>query len=379
MKKKIKIAFLNHTAIIGGAERSLLDILKLIDKTKFTPIFICFEDGPLVKEIVELGTVEVIVIPFSESVLKYNRDKKSVFQLFSVLSLYKPLKKLMKYLKRNNIDILYTNSMKAHFIGLFSGKLLSRKVIWHVRDILDDGINKKIFVFLGKRVDKIICISKAVTKQFKTNPNLEVVYNGISPTDNINLQRKNRSNFQIAIIGQIANWKGQDVFIKAAIKLHNEFPDINFLIIGDVLFDKNEEVKYKNGLLGLAENHDYIKFLGHRNNVREIINDVDIIVHASKRAEPFGRVIIEGMASAKPVIASKIGGPIEIIEDGVSGILFDPDDISALTNSIKELVIDKEKYSKIAEGGHKRFIDNFDIRITLQEIEKGILEIYESK
>lgn len=114
--------------------------------------------------------------------------------------------------------------------------------------------------------------------------------------------------FKVAIVGQIARWKGQDVFIKAAKLLHPKYPEIKFSIIGDVLFAKEEELQYKNHLIELAKDCNYIQFLGHRENVLELLKDIDILVHASTRAEPFGRVIIEGMASRKPVIAAGIGG-----------------------------------------------------------------------
>ncbi|MFA9558194.1 glycosyltransferase [Evansella sp. AB-rgal1] len=183
-KHKIDVLFLNHTATIGGAEKSFLDILTYINKEKFRPLFVCFEEGPLVEKAKKISGVQVKVIPFPEKVLKYNRDKKGLSQLVSPLYLLWPMLKLLLFTMRSNADVVYTNSMKAHFVGLLVGKLSFKKVIWHVRDILDDGLNKKLFVALSHRVDQIICISKAVSKQF-TSEKVEVVYNGMLPIEEI--------------------------------------------------------------------------------------------------------------------------------------------------------------------------------------------------
>lgn len=180
---KIKVMFLVHTATIGGGERSLLDILTFINKEKFQPVLVCFEEGPLVKKASEIKGLHVKVIPFSKKILTYNRDKRNVVQLFSVCLLFMPMIKLLLYIINSKTKIIYSNSMKAHFIGLILGKLAFKKVIWHVRDILENGLNRKLFVILSSFTDEIICISNAVSKQFKFSKKIKIVYNGIHPIE----------------------------------------------------------------------------------------------------------------------------------------------------------------------------------------------------
>ncbi|KAB7671725.1 glycosyltransferase family 4 protein [Bacillus sp. B1-b2] len=179
--------------------------------------------------------------------------------------------------------------------------------------------------------------------------------------------------YKIAIIGQIAKWKGQEIFIKAAKLLHPKYPFIQFLIIGDVLFKKKEELQYKQELMELADQCDYIEFLGHQENVLELLKDIDILVHASIREEPFGRVIIEGMASNIPVIVSGIGGPVELVEDNISGIIYEPGNYQQLAEKLDELIRDEHKYKLIANNGYQRFKDNFDIRRTVSTVENYII------
>ena len=178
--------------------------------------------------------------------------------------------------------------------------------------------------------------------------------------------------FKVAIIGQIARWKGQDILIKAAKRLQPKYPQMRFQIIGDVLFEKEEELRFKDYLIDLAKDYEYIQFLGHREDILKVLKDIDILVHASIREEPFGRVIIEGMASKKPVIAAGIGGPLEIIEDGISGILYEPGNEKELAFKLEELIKDERFYSIIANGGHKRFLEKFNIRSTVSKVEEYI-------
>ncbi|WP_031536190.1 glycosyltransferase [Bacillus sp. MB2021] len=180
--------------------------------------------------------------------------------------------------------------------------------------------------------------------------------------------------FKVAIIGQIARWKGQDVFIKAAKLLHPKYPEIKFLLIGDVLFEKEEELQFKNHLLDLAKDCDYIEFLGHRENVLELLKDIDILVHASIREEPFGRVIIEGMASRKPVVAAGVGGPLEIVEDGISGLLYEPGNEQELAKKIQKLLMDQILYGRMALNGYNRYLKMFEIQKTILEVEQILIK-----
>ncbi|WP_162880680.1 glycosyltransferase [Paraliobacillus sediminis] len=184
---RIKVMFLNHTATIGGGERSLLDILTFINKDKFQVSLVCFEEGPLVEKVKKIKNIDVTVVPFPNKILKYNRDKRSILQLFSFFYIVIPVIKLLGFTLRSKPNVLYTNSMKAHFIGVIIGKLSFNKVIWHVRDILDEGLNKRVFIWLSQFTNEIICISKAVSKQFEQNEKIKVVYNGILPLEEVSI------------------------------------------------------------------------------------------------------------------------------------------------------------------------------------------------
>ena len=109
---------------------------------------------------------------------------------------------------------------------------------------------------------------------------------------------------------------------------------------------------------------------------------MDIVVHASTTPEPFGLVILEGMASGKPVVATEAGGVLDIIEDGVNGILVKSKDEKAISNAIYQIISDKEKSIKIGLEGRKKVYKNFRIEnqiIAIQEHYDNILSSYTKK
>ena len=268
--------------------------------------------------------------------------------------------------------------MKAHFLGCFVGKITGRKIVWHVRDILDNKLQLKLFQFFGLGVDKIICISNAVSKQFlPKNNKVSIVYNGIpNPSgnhkshknDDLYIPKTRQDAFRICIIGQIAKWKGQMVFLEAAKILLKKYPNLEFYIIGEAVFEKEKD--HERELRMACESYVNIHCLGHREDITTILKNMDLLVHASIRPEPFGRVIIESMANGTPVIASALGGPLEIIEHEVDGILYEANNVTELVNSIEYIYNDKVLYMNLKQNGLKKFKETYEIKNTVINIQK---------
>jgi glycosyltransferase involved in cell wall biosynthesis len=180
----------------------------------------------------------------------------------------------------------------------------------------------------------------------------------------------------IGIVGNIKRWKGQEVVIKAVSLLEGKYPQLRCLIIGDVSVNSRADSEYRRSLENLVKEkklESKILFLGYRDDVPDLIECLDILVHASIAPEPFGRVILEGMVLGKPVIATNFGGPLEIIENGVSGILVPPGDYAATAEAVDLLLADEEKRRNMAAAGLERVSKHF---LMDQNIER-IQELYE--
>jgi glycosyltransferase involved in cell wall biosynthesis len=138
------------------------------------------------------------------------------------------------------------------------------------------------------------------------------------------------------------------------------FKDVHFVIIGDDLFGEHE--KYIDQLkdnIRVRDLEKYISFIGHRKNIRDYIGCLDIVLHSS-RNEPFGRVIIEGMALEKPVISYDSGGPKEIITDQVTGFLA-RESVESMASGLLLLLKDAELRRAFGKAGRQRVEQLFSL------------------
>ena len=177
------------------------------------------------------------------------------------------------------------------------------------------------------------------------------------------------SSSVVVLVGRISPWKGQDVFIRAAAIVLKTFPACRFQIVGSALFGEDAlegELRQLAVSLGVG---DRVEFLGFRKDVPEIIAASTLLVHASTVPEPFGQVIVQAMAESKPVVATRGGGVLEIVDDGKTGLLVPMKDAEAMAKAIGEILADPAKAQKMGEAGRERFLEKLTIERTVEEVE----------
>ncbi|MEV0392186.1 glycosyltransferase family 4 protein [Polymorphospora rubra] len=153
----------------------------------------------------------------------------------------------------------------------------------------------------------------------------------------------------IGMIGRLQHWKGQHIFLRA---FADQFrgTDTRGLIAGAPLFGETayaEELRRLAADLGIAEQ---VTFLGQIDDVAGFLDSIDLLVHASLRPEPLGQTVVQGLARAKPVIATEGGGPSEWIRDGINGLLVVPGQPEALAASMRKMADSPELRSALTEG-----------------------------
>ena len=164
----------------------------------------------------------------------------------------------------------------------------------------------------------------------------------------------------LGVVAQISPWKGQDTAVEAFAEVRREHTGARLLLIGEAKFTgaatRFDNVEFRDGLrsraaeLGIA---DGVEFLGDRRDALEWIAALDVLL-APSWEEPFGRTIVEAMAIGTPVIATAVGGPAEIVEDGVSGRLVRPRDPAALAAAALELLASPEQRRALRGRGQAR-------------------------
>ncbi len=175
----------------------------------------------------------------------------------------------------------------------------------------------------------------------------------------------------IGCFGRLTEWKGQSVLIDALARM----PQAHAVLVGGAIFG---ESGYEATLRALIERRGLarrVHFLGHRDDVPTLMRTVDVVAHTSVDFESFGRVIVEGMLSERPVVATAVGGVPELVEDGVSGLLVPPKDAVALAAALEWVLGDRALAARLAAAGRERAMREFTLDRVVQEVEAVIREV----
>jgi len=383
MKTPMRILYFDNTAALGGGEIALLHLVAALDRERFEPVVVLASEGPLHEKLVSAG-IETHVLLLAPGVVQTRKDSLGSGSLLKAGLIVRALLyvvRLARFIAKQHIDLVHTNSLKADVIGGCAARLARVPVVWHIRDrIADDYLPRKVvavFRWLLRVVPNcVIANSEATfrTLQLPTGTNANVVasgvvHDGVAPMLETAARLASEDPL-IGIVGRISPWKGQHIFLRAAATVRERFPRARFQIIGSALFNEAEyekEVRTLAETLGLS---DVVEFTGFRQDVLELIARLDILAHASTTGEPFGQVVAEGMIAGKPVVATNGGGVPEIIEDGISGMLVPMDDAPALAAAILWLMENPEKAQEIANAGRQRILNHFTIEHTVQKVQK---------
>jgi glycosyltransferase involved in cell wall biosynthesis len=379
--------FFGVSAHLGGAERSLLDFLKIYQSDPQRSDFFVLlakAEGPLIDELKNLG-IPYKTLPFPSWALKLSRHSKTYFlrPLLSPLSMIRYLYNLRNLILTENVDTLHCTGIKCHLFGLLVSLLVKVRVIIHLRDIVARPAVVRFFNFFAKNKSIVwLSCSKATAQAFPSIPTI-LIYDGMD--DNVFFPaRNNQIKEQLKIplhatlfglVGIVAKWKGHREFLLAAHEVLKEEPNTYFVVVGDQIYDTSgdpfflQELKNTCTQLGLDK---YFYFLGFQKEVAPLYNSLDWLVHASITPEPFGRVLPEAMLCKTAIIASRAGGVLEIIDEGKTGLLHTPGDVADLARTMKKALLmkpaEKEKLIESAYDFCKRTYILRDRYMGLKEI-----------
>jgi glycosyltransferase involved in cell wall biosynthesis len=382
---RLRVLFFDHVATLSGAEIALFNLLRHLDMKLIDPVVVLGEEGALADRLRPFA--EVHILPMRADIRQARRDDLgmgSIVSLTALREVARYVRELARFMRRRHIDLLHTNSLKAHLLGGLAAKLTKTPLIWHVRDLItSDSLPLKVartFRLLSRCLpDLIIADSHAVAATFSRRPSkrIHVVHEG-TPFEEFALHSKPNASDRsedtqiIGLVGRISPWKGQDIFLRAAGLVRRKYPAARFRIVGAALFDESEFEQKLHELAADLDLGNVLTFTGFRNDIHQAIAELDVLVHASTRPEPFGQVIIEGMAAAKPVVATNAGGVPEIVEDGVTGFLVPMNDPERMAEAIDRLLADSNMARAMGIRGQAHVTENFSIRKTV----RGVLAAY---
>jgi len=362
--RKIKVLHIITRLIRGGAEHNTLLSVKGLAKLGYD---VSLAAGPSDKKEGDLelayrqADIKLILLPTLIREISPLNDLITFFKLYI-------------FIRKKRFDIIHTHVSKAGILGRWAAKIAGVPFICHTThgNIFAGYFNTHItkFFILFNRLtvmitDKMITITDIGQKQWLDRgigrpAQYITIYSGINldefNPENLNIRNKDlkkvlgfqEDDFIIGNVGRMAPIKGHKYLIQAASSIIEQIPKAKFLIVGDgPIRDEMEAFAKKLGL------DKHVVFLGMRENVPELLSIMNLFVLPSIN-EGMGRALVEAMAMGLPCVATSVGGVIEVVKDGETGLLVHAKDSKALAGAITRLANDAELSKRLAQTAQKR-------------------------
>jgi len=370
---QLKIAFIAHSFYQNGAEKSLFEFVRHCYGIGIKCTVIGPKSGPLIQDLIKLG-VDVIPIhlTYNWSYGIFGRLKQLIKIVYNVLEIISALIKVKPALVYTNTSVIIS--------GAIAAKVLNLPHFWHIHEnfstachiptIIPLAIHKRI---MERMSSKLIFVSRVAAKAMPPTASrkVAVIYNGIeiSRFQSSQAHTKNEKR-RICFLGGLGRGKGVDVLLRAFVLLENEHNVPAILDIwGGGTSDQRARLGNFASNLHIAQ---YVRFMGHTDKVHEVLSQYDVLVVPS-RGESFSRVVLEGMAAGIPVVATRCGGPEEIIEDGITGCLVDVEDYTSMARAVNKILQNPDHAETLASEARIRIARFFDLNKQHQKIVELLL------
>jgi glycosyltransferase involved in cell wall biosynthesis len=353
--ERLRVVYLDHVARLSGGEIALLRLLGHLRRVNAHVIL--GEEGPLAARLAQAGiSVEVLPIAAAARDLRKDTVHRGGVSPGALLGTLTHVARLTLRLRQLRPDLVHTNSLKAGVYGSLAANAAGVPVVWHLRDRLSADYLPRpavrpVRALVERMADGVVANSTATLETL--SPRARRNARTVGTRKRGQLQRVvpdsvERSPYphtpdpcatMFGMVGRISPWKGQDLFLRA---FAAAFPTgtQRAVIVGAPLFgEESYELQLRElvAQLGLAER---VQLRGFREDVWRELAEMDVLVHASVIPEPFGQVVLEGMAAGLAVIAPDEGGPAEVIAHGETGRLFAARDVDSLAAAMQALGAD---------------------------------------
>lgn len=365
---ELRVLYVNQTAQVSGAERSLLTLIGGL-AGKVDPIVACPE-GELSAEVRALG-IEPIPIAGTGASFRLHPLHTSR----GLLEMAQSSLQVRRIVARTAPDLVHANTTRAALLALLARSRSGPGTIAHIRDLAPAGRPADLILSLvARRADAIVANSAYVADRFgRARGRVDVIHNPIdldrfdpSKADGRSIRAElgiGADTVVLTVVGHISPIKGQDEAIEVVADLVAAGRDVVLLLVGSVKFASaggrldnrafGERLPALAADLGVA---DRVRFLGERTDVPNLLAASDLLLMPFWR-EPFGRVAVEAMAMGVPVVASEVGGPAEIVRPDVDGLLLPARAPEVWSRALERLLPDAALRRRLGENARTRAAD----------------------
>lgn len=347
----------NHGQVVGGGEISLLDLAAGLDRSRWTAVVVTPDEGEVAARSRAAG-LDTRVLPLPPL-------RRSTWRAWQGVAA------LRRLCRETGAGLLHANGTRAMIYAALAGAARTGPLIWHVRVAEREALLDRL---LGRRAAVVVVNSQAVRRRFAwlDQRKVRVVYNGVDlpryrprgPSGEMRAAWDVPAAAPLIMsVGRFVAYKGYDDLIDAAALVHRDVPEAHWVLVGDG--ELGPALAARAAARGLEK---HVHFLGWRDDVAELLSHCDLFVLPS-HGEHFGRVIIEAMAMAKPVVATAAGGVPEIVRDGETGRLAPAADPAALGRAMTELIRDRAAARRLGQAGRRGVEERFSLARHVQEME----------
>jgi glycosyltransferase involved in cell wall biosynthesis len=375
--------------VLGGSLTGILHLLRGLDRERFAPSMVLYEHKPSVEADLARAGVPVHVLPdlpVPSADGRRGRLGRALLRASDLLGVVFPrAKALAAIIAAEKPAVVYlANGLTANLDGVVAAARCGVPVVCHEKGYRRVGPVER---FLSRWVDVCIGMTEHVTEHYATRGvrpgRLVTVYDGIDRADfrpgggaAVRAELGIPADAPvIGLVGHIQEWKGQRLVVEAFARVRARWPALRCLLVGGVHRQGEgyaQALQARIAELGLAQ---AVVLTGERADVAACLDAMDVAIHASVKPEPFGRVLIEAMALGRPLIAPREGGPLAIVDDGVTGLLVEPRDVDALAVAIETLIGDDERRRAMGVAALRRVDEVFDLRHHVRAIEALFAEL----
>ena len=386
----MKILFYNHTGQVSGAERVLQMILNGINRERYQCVVACPENTKLF-EFMNAAGERTRGLRLLEARFTWRPDRL-VRYLSSFVQVIRDARAVVS---EEAPDAIHANSIRAGIVMAAATVGLRVPVIWHGHDILPRhplSTMVRLFALMSAR-NRILAVSQAVVtgfrgamlKPFARRVPIRVIHNAVDlerfkPNSEARVTTRaalglTDAQSVIGMVGQLTSRKGQLELIESFARVAPEIPDAVLLIVGEPLFNRDEE--YAEQLRGTAASlgiDDRVRFLGARADVPQLMQAMDVLV-VNSHEEPFALTVLEGLASGIPVVATAVGGTPEMITNGENGCLVFARDNKGLAKSLIALLREPELRTWLGHNARKVAEARFSTNRFLREVDAFYMQL----
>ena len=375
--RKRRIFYLVDSLNIGGTETQAVELARRMDPNKYDVTLACLrKQGPLLEK---LNGSAVKVVEF------YPKGG-----IDSPRGLYQ-LARMVAYLRRGHFDVLHAHDLWSNMIGVVAGKLAEVPVIVTSQRDLSHGDwyqgRRKKWLRRAQNASSVVLTNARmireglVSGEGLASAKVRVIYNGVDldgfqplPSMRARLFPGLEREKLVVLVGNMhTEVKGQPTLIAAAPEVVKRFPKLRFVLVGDG--EKRQDFEVAAKATGVSAN---FMFLGRRNDVADILAACDIAVLPSA-AEGMPNAVLEYMAAGLPVVATRVGGNLEVVTDGVTGLLVPPRDAAALAQALSRLLADDVLALRLARQGRELVEQKFSFERLTREVGALYEELLQAK